>query len=379
MAYDNIVIAGHGVAGLTAGDTLRRLGYQGRLTVIGEETHTTYSRPALSKAALAPGAEMDVNFLPEPTHGADALLGHTATGLDVANSTLTTSDGAVILYDGLVIATGAQARRFTDSPNELTLRSLDDAVRLKGRLTETSKVTVIGGGPLGMEVASGALNLGCETTLIHAGVPMSAHIGPFLSARLSEAAREAGLIIVDGFVSGVEETAAGMLATLADGRTFTSEIIITAAGDIPNDSWLADSGLLVDGRLVTDTRCRVHENIVACGDVAWIGGAGGPRRTPIWTAAVEQGKAAATALLRGDEAPELDFQNYFWTDQWGVNVKISGPIPRGLEPEIVKGSLTDRSFVAYWPEENAAAAYNMRTPIPKLHTIARGGATVPAS
>lgn len=379
MPYDNIVIAGHGVAGLTAGDTLRRLGYTGNLTVIGEETHATYSRPALSKAALAPGGGLDVNFLPEPTHGATTLLGHTAASLNAGNSTVTLSDGTVVAYDGLVIATGTQARRFTDSPNEFTLRSLDDAVRLKGRLAETPKVTIIGGGPLGMEIASGAVGLGCDVTLIHAGVPMSVHIGPFLSNLLSEEARNAGLTIVDGFVAGVAETRDGMVATLADGTTLTSDIVIAAAGDIPNDTWLTDSGLLTDGRLVTDTRCRVRENIVACGDVAWIGGTGGPKRTPIWTAAIEQGKAAATALLLGDEAGELDFQNYFWTDQWERNVKISGPIPQGLEPEIVKGSLGERSFVAYWPEENSAASYNMRMPIPKLHKIARGTVPAPAA
>ena len=372
MAYDNIVIAGHGVAGLTAGDTLRRLGHEGAITVIGEETHATYSRPALSKAALAPGDALDVNFLPEPTHGAQTLSGLTASGLDVESSTVTLSDGTTVDFDGLVIATGTQARRFTDSPNELTLRSLDDAVLLKGRLAEQPSVTVIGGGPLGMEIASGAVGLGCETTLVHSGTPMHVHIGPFLAGLLSESALEAGLNIVDGFVADVTDEGENMVATLRDGTRLSSEIIIAAAGDIPNDTWLIDSGLLADGRLVTDTRCRVRPNIVACGDVAWIGGTGGPKRSPIWTSAIEQGKVAATALLHGDEAGELDFQSYFWTDQWGINVKISGPIPQGMQPDIVKGSLEERSFVAYWPEENSAASFNIRMPIPKLHKIARG-------
>ncbi|AGS34051.1 FAD-dependent pyridine nucleotide-disulfide oxidoreductase [Corynebacterium maris DSM 45190] len=369
-----IVIVGHGVAGLTAGDTLRRLGFDGTITVIGAETHATYSRPALSKAALAPGEELDVNFLPDPTHGAVQYLGRTAVGLDATARRVRLDDGTTVDYDGLVIATGTHARRFTDSPGEYTLRSLDDAVALKSRLAEAPKVTVVGGGPLGMEIASGALGLGCEVTLVHPGTPMDVHIGPFLAELLTEAAVSHGLTLVDDFVDVVEDTGSGMRVHTRGGVDLDSDVVVSAAGDVPNDDWLADSGLLVDGRLVTDARCRVlgHDDVVAAGDVAWIGGTGGPKRTPVWTAAIEQAKTAAHALLHGDDAAELSFQNYFWTDQWGMNIKLSGPIPNDSEaPEIVKGSLAERSFVAHWPAQGAAASYNIRMPIPRLHKIAR--------
>lgn len=374
---NHIVIAGNGVAGLTAGDTLRRLGFEGEITIIGEEHHTTYSRPALSKAALAPSEEMAVNFLPEPTHGGTQLLGRSAAGLDSEKQTVILDDGTELPYDGLIIATGTHARRFTGSPREFTLRSLDDAALLRKQLESRPKVTVIGGGPLGMEVASGAIGLGCEVTLVHPGTPMQPHIGPLLADILTETALEHGLTLVDDFVAQVRETPEGMNVQLTSGAELTSEVVVAAAGDIPNDGWLRESGLLIDGRLVTDDRCRVRDNIVAAGDVAWLAGPGGPRRSPIWTSAIEQAKTAAAALLTGDKAAPLDFQSYFWTDQWGMNLKISGPVPHGEEePVVVKGDLADRSAVLHWPAQGAAAALNIRMPIPRLHKLAQ---SVPAT
>lgn len=376
---DHIVIIGNGVAGLTAGDTLRRLGFPGKITLIGEEPHATYSRPALSKAALAAGGEMAVNFLPAATHGGTELLGRCATALDPAAHRITLDDGSTLNYDGLVIATGTHARRFTDSPREYTLRSLDDAAALRERLSSAPKVTVIGGGPLGMEVASGAIGLGCQVTLIHPGAPMEPHIGPLLAGILSDIAREQGLDIVDDLVSTVQETAGGMSVTLLAGRELTSEVVVSAAGDIPNDGWLADSGLLIDSRLITDERCRVRPDIVAAGDVAWQVGPDGPRRSPVWTSAIEQAKTAAAALLNGSEAEPLEFQPYFWTDQWGMNLKVSGPIPHGAEePVVVKGSLEEHSAVLHWPGQGSAAALNLRMPVPRLHKLARSAAAVQA-
>lgn len=368
---EHIVIAGNGIAGLTAGDTLRRLGYTGTMTVVGAEPHATYSRPALSKVALAPGADLDVGTLPEATHGATELRGRSVTGLDAQRQVVTLDDGTELGFDGLIIATGSEARRFTGSGREYTIRSLDDAARLKASLVDRPTVTVIGGGPLGMEVASGAVGLGCDVILVHPGTPMELHLGPLLGGILTQVALEHGLAVVDSMVSAVREEDHGMVVTLADGTELVSDIVVTAAGDLPATTWLEDSGLLVDGRLIADPRCRVTDSIVAAGDVTFIDHGDGPRRTPIWTAAIEQAKVAAAALLQGQGAAPLDFQSYFWTDQWGLNLKMSGPIPHGTDPLVVKGSLEERSAVLHWPESGTAAALNMRMPIPRLHRLAR--------
>ena len=367
----SIVIVGNGVAGMTAGDTLRRLGYDGALTIIGEEPHATYSRPALSKVALAPSEDLDVGTLPDPTHGGTELLGRTAVGLDTDGRTVSLDDGTQVGFDGLIIAAGSHARRFTDSARELTLRSLDDAAVLKRHLLDRPTVTVIGGGPLGMEVASGAVGLGCPVTLVHPGTPMELHLGSLLGSILTDAALEQGLRVIDAMVSTVREFGEGMTVTLTDGSELTSDIVITAAGDLPNIGWLEDSGLLAGGRLIADDRCRITDRIVAAGDVTWINGPSGVGRKPIWTTAIEQGKVAAAALLHGDDAPALDHPVYFWTDQWGQSLKMSGPIPSGEEdPVVVEGDLADRAAVLHWPGSGTAAALNMRMAIPRLHRLA---------
>lgn len=371
---DRIVIVGLGAAGLTAGDNLRRHGFDGELTFVGAEPTGAYSRPALSKAALAPGEGIDVAPLPTAAGGTE-MLGRAAVSLDTEERIVHLDDGTVLPYDGLVIATGSRARRLTDSEREFTLRSLEDAEKLRARLSLRPRLTVIGGGPLGMEVASGAIGLGCEVTLLNPGIPMSLHLGPLLGQVLTDIAEEAGLRIFDTFVEQVAETPEGMAVTLPSGEVITSDVVFTGIGDDPDVGWLADSGLLLDGRLIVDFRQRLagHPEIVAAGDVCWIAGPDGPRRSPVWTSAIEQGRVAADALLHGDAAAELDHPHYFWTDQWGVNLKVSGTPPRDSSPvEVSQGSLEGRAFVLRWPEQRAAASLGVRMPVPRLHKLAAG-------
>lgn len=214
--------------------------------------------------------------------------------------------------------------------------------------------------------------MGCDVTLVHRGVPMAEHIGPLLAGLMTEVAIEHGLRIVDDRVAAITETATGVSVQLSDGSALSSDIVVSAIGDAPNDRWLAESGLLVEGRLVIDQHCRVQDNIVAAGDVTWLSTPAGPQRQSVWTSAIEQAKTAAAALLNPVDAAPLDFQSYFWTDQWGMNLKISGPtrLP-DTDPIVVKGSLAERAAILHWPEHGAAAAWNLRMPIPRLHRLAR--------
>lgn len=119
-AIARIVVVGNGIAGLVAADTLREAGYDGALTIVGEEPHPAYSRPALSKALLSGGGEISDVALAPPTHGAAELLGVRATGLDLERRRVALDDGSTLPYDRLVIATGSHARRLSDSPDELS-------------------------------------------------------------------------------------------------------------------------------------------------------------------------------------------------------------------------------------------------------------------
>ncbi|BFO18720.1 hypothetical protein SHKM778_51080 [Streptomyces sp. KM77-8] len=143
---ERVVVVGNGIAGLTAADTLREAGFDGELTVVGDEPHAAYSRPALSKALLLDGDDMTAHELPPAGHGATELLGVRATGLDPDRRRVTLDDGTALPYDRVVLATGSRARRLSDLPEELTLRGLEDALALRARLTAKPSVVVIGGG-----------------------------------------------------------------------------------------------------------------------------------------------------------------------------------------------------------------------------------------
>ncbi|MGW0783620.1 NAD(P)/FAD-dependent oxidoreductase [Streptomyces sp. NPDC002913] len=368
-----IVVVGAGIAGLTACHALRSAGYDGELTLVGEETHAPYSRPALSKT-LHSTADVTAHQLPAPTHGATEVLGVRAEGLDAERGRVRLDSGEELGYDRLVIASGSRARRLGGAESgEMVLRTLDDALALRARLAGRPSVVVVGAGPLGMEIASGALTAGCEVTVVADRPPMLPHLGPYLSAVFTGAAQRRGLRITDGAAVGVTGGAGRPSVVLADGRTVAGDLVVTAAGDLPNVEWLAGTGLLRGGRLEADARGRVAPRIVAAGDVAAFPTKHGVRRIPLWSSAVEQAKAAAGALLHGDGAPALDFEPYFWTEQFGLTLKATGFLPVHGEPEFRVGDHPEGPAVMRWEQEDGsgvAVAVNHRIPIPRLRRTA---------
>jgi 3-phenylpropionate/trans-cinnamate dioxygenase ferredoxin reductase subunit len=378
VPLERIVIVGNGIAGLTASDSLRAAGFDGELTIVGDERHAPYSRPALSKAALLDAEEMTSHQLPASTHEARELLGIRALQLDAELKALVLDDGSILPYDGLVIATGSRARRLggadpTARRHELTLRTLEDALELRRRIADKPSVVVVGGGALGMEIASGCLAAGCEVTLASHHRPMAQQLGPHLSEVFLAAGLSHGLMFAPSRAVGLRETDGHPLVELADGSTLAADLVISAIGDIPNTEWLADSGLLTGGRLEVDSRGRVHPDIVAAGDVAAFPTARGIGRIPLWTSAIEQSKAAALALLNGDDAPELNFSPYFWTEQFGLSLKASGHLPLEGEPELLEGGPDGGPALMRWTHPDGsgtAVALNYRIPIPKLRRLA---------
>ncbi|MEB7447186.1 MULTISPECIES: NAD(P)/FAD-dependent oxidoreductase [Arthrobacter] len=385
MTMRRIVVVGNGIAGLTACDALRSAGFDGELTVVGSETHQPYSRPALSKALLHGNDQLTAHELPDPSHGATELLGVSAAGLDVEAQLVRLEDGTDVPYDGLVIASGSRARRLSErvpggtsdgGSREVTLRTFDDALALKERVAGQPSVVVIGGGALGMEVASGCLHAGCDVTLVSDGPPLSHQLGGHLSQLFVEAALREGLRVVDGGRARVVESGSGAQVVLADGTELSADLVVSAVGDEPNTGWLADSGLLTDGELHTDSRGRVRPEIVAAGDVACFPAGEGASRVPLWTSAIEQAKTAALGLLHGDAAPELEFQPYFWTEGFGLSLKSIGATPVSGPPDFCETEAQEGSQLLYWQHADGsgtAVAVNYRIPIPKLRRLANTG------
>lgn len=250
---------------------------------------------------------------------------------------------------------------------------------LRERLADHPSVLVVGGGPLGMEIASGALDAGCAVTLVEFGQPLERHLGPYLSQVIVDTALRRGL---DLRVSGCTEVrweADRPAVELGDGETVTADVLVSAVGDIPNVEWLEGSGLLTGGDLVTDSRGRVvvdetpRPDIVAAGDVATFPSDTGLRRVPLWTSAIDQAKIAGPALLLGDDAPELHFRPYFWTDQFGLNVRSCGRQAPTSEPEVLDGDPATGSALLRWDGppglDGTAVAISYRIPIPRLRRL----------
>ncbi|MFE9102549.1 NAD(P)/FAD-dependent oxidoreductase [Actinomadura geliboluensis] len=371
-----IVVVGNGIAGRTAADTLRDGGFDGELTIVGDEPHAAYSRPALSKALLLDRDDTASHELPPAAHGATELLGVRASGLDAERRLVGLADGTVLPYDRLVIATGSRARRLSGHPEELTLRGLDDALALRGRLAGRPPVVVVGGGPLGMEIASACLAAGCPVTLVSQGVPLIAHLGPYLAGVFGTAALERGLTVVETDAARIDRQGGDVRVVLDDGTVLPGGLVVSAVGDVPNTEWLAGSGLGEKGVLRVDSRGLVRPDIAAVGDLAAFPTPQGPCRVPLWSSAIEQAKVAAAALVRGDDAPPLNFQPYFWTEQFGLTLKAVGRLPVDGEPAYIEGGPGEPALMRWSHADGTgtAVALNRRVPIPRLRRVSRAAA-----
>ncbi|GAA3827392.1 NAD(P)/FAD-dependent oxidoreductase [Amycolatopsis tucumanensis] len=375
----HIAVVGASLAGAVVADTLRRNGYDGRITLLGAEPHAAYSRPALSKGVLA-GTEEPGDIALQPLGGdIDQRLNTRVVAADLQARRLVLDDGDDLAFDGLAITTGARARRLADlgaaepGARETTFRDLDDALWLARELRGHCRVVIVGAGILGMELASACVDHGAEVTIVDRQPPLLAQLGEYLADLVAAAARRAGVrfvchpsIRLRGVTSPIVE--------LGDGRQFEGDIILSAVGCTPNVEWLAGTGLPARGGVQVDARGRVRENIVAAGDVAAFPADDGYRRTPLWNSALEQARTAAAALLHRDAAPPLNPAGYFWTEQFGLTIKVCGKLPAAGTPDILDGTPGTSELLLQWRDERSAttaAAVNTRVPIGKLRALSR--------
>ncbi|MEU0508020.1 MULTISPECIES: NAD(P)/FAD-dependent oxidoreductase [Amycolatopsis] len=358
MTLDRIVVVGGSIAAVTAVETLRVEGFDGSITVLSGEPVPPYTRVPLSKGALAGNVSLEDVMLPPLSSEVDLRLHTRAQGLDVRSRLVYTGDGPVP-YDGLVIATGARARRIGPPGRaENVVRDLEHCSALRTDLATASSVLVVGGGFLGMEIASTCRELGKAVTVVDREPPLERLLGPLVGECVRQAAGEAGVrfhIAPKGVELVGRSASAPSAVRTGDGEVLEADVVVSAVGDVPNVEWLAESGLAVDGGVRVDAWCRASPEIVAAGDVAAVAATSGPaRRTPSWSNAVEQARSAARVLLRGSEAPAYRPSNYHWTEQFGLDVKMSGHLgPAGI-PEVVAGSLDRRSALLVWRASGVA-------------------------
>lgn len=347
---NRIVVVGASAARLAAVETLRREGYDGALTLVGDEPHLPYDRPPLSKQLLSSEWEEDRLSLRRPEDlaalGLDLRLGTPARGLDVHGRRVLLADGEALPYDGLVVATGVRPRRLPGEGAHV-LRTLEDALTLRERLEPGRHLVVVGAGFLGAEAASVAWRLGARVTLLEpAAVPLAHAVGEDVGRVLAQAHRDRGVELRCG-VGVTEVTEDGV--RLADGGIVEADEVLVAIGSLPNTDWLGGSGLPVGDGVVCDEYLEAARGVYAAGDVArWYNPLfGTAMRIEHRTNAAEQGMAAARNLLAapGARRPFAPVP-YFWSDQYDLKVQAYGFLRGHEETVVVEGDLAERRFVA---------------------------------
>jgi NADPH-dependent 2,4-dienoyl-CoA reductase/sulfur reductase-like enzyme len=357
---ENIVVVGTGLAGVRSAETLRARGFDGRLTLVGEEIHLPYERPALSKELLAGKRSPEQLILRQPEffreQQIELLLGRRVEKVSPKHRTALLSDGRELIWDALVLATGARARRLRGletPPGVHYLRTLSDALSLSAALARGKRLAVVGAGFIGAEVASTAVFLGLDVSVIE---PLQAPLERVLGAKtgmlLAERYRAHGVELrlgtgVTGFVSGDDGRLRAL--ELSDGSEIACDVAVVGVGAEP-------AGELLGGREIeTDASGRTeYEDIYACGDVAssWRPSLGRRLRMEHWTSAAGQAAAVARTIL-GEESVHDDVP-FFWSDQFGLRLQYVGFASEWANTEVEGGG--DAFSVRYFDEDERLLA-----------------------
>jgi NADPH-dependent 2,4-dienoyl-CoA reductase/sulfur reductase-like enzyme len=323
----SVLIVGAGLAGSRCAEVLRAEGFEGDIVLVGEEEHPPYERPALSKEFLA-GRRSDLHLRHEAfwcERGVELRLGERVHGIDVRRR-LARSEGGTMGWEALVLATGARSRRLPALERRAgvhALRTLADAELLRTELRRGRRLAIVGAGFVGAEVASTALGLGVEVSLLEAGdAPFSTILGCEVGSVLADRYRKAGVDLrVGARVEALSARADGRprALQLARGRAVACDAALVAVGAEPATELLGGAPVETDGC----GRTR-WPSVYACGDVAtaWRPAVSSHLRTEHWTSAAAQGAAVARAIL-GREAP-VDEVPYFWSDQFGLRLQHVG-------------------------------------------------------
>ena len=362
---DPVVIVGAGLGALRTAESLRRNGYSGPITVLGEEHHLPYNRPPLSKEALTTGVDpVALEFRRKPAvDDVEWRLGTTVASSDLGARTVTLADGRSITMSGLVVASGIRPRVLSipgPESGRFLLRTADDAARLHDHLRIGKKLLIMGAGFIGCEVAASATAIGLDVTVVALDAePMIRPLGAELGAAMRRHHEAHGVRFhlgrtVTEFLGEQTITA----AALDDGAVIETDLVLEAIGSVPNTEWLEGNGLDLSNGVLTDGYLHVIDSplpTVAVGDVARHPNAlfpGATYRIEHWNMPTEMGKFAGATLatLLDHEEPAGDrFAGLpsFWSDQYTLQLQSFGMPGIAQDYRIVDGAYDGDCIVEY--------------------------------
>jgi 3-phenylpropionate/trans-cinnamate dioxygenase ferredoxin reductase component len=356
---ETVVIVGAGQAGASAILELRANKYEGKIILIGDEVHLPYERPPLSKDVILKPEETKIEILSEEKLaelGVQTIRGFAVKKIDADAHQVTLSDGSTIAYDKLLLATGGAARRLPNfdalGKHVYTLRNLEDSQALVPVLQAGRRIILIGGGVIGLELASSARFKECDVTVIEMGPMVMGRSSPrvlseFLLAQQQLAGVDVRLStsIADCKLDGEE-----IVVTLGDGEELRADAVVYGIGIVPNAQLAIDAGLDVDFAIKVNENCQTsHPDIYAAGDVATqLRECGNHRRVETWENANLQAGVFARHIMNV-EHPVVN-PAWFWTDQLNINYQFVGDM--AANEWIVRGEINpelrqESSFVLF--------------------------------
>ena len=368
--HEHILIVGAGQAAIQAIDTLRRKGFAGQLTLVGEEPWLPYQRPPLSKKFLSGGLERE-RLLIRPQsfyleHRVQTHLGRRAIEIDRATHHVRLDDGTSLHYDALLLATGSRPRHMNVPGANLggvhLLRNIADVERIRGDLAVARNLVIIGAGYIGLEVAATAREMGASVAVLEQADRVLQRVTcPDVSSFYEAEHTRQGVRLTCGVqveeLEGDGGTAARVRAVVCeDGSAHEADVVLVGIGVSACDELAQSAGLECASGIVVDQHCRTSDpNIYAAGDCTSHPSIHYGRRVRLESVdnAFEQGSSAALNLL-GIPTPH-DKVPWFWSDQYDLKMIIVG-LSQGYDEVVLRGAPTSRSFSACYLREGELIA-----------------------
>jgi 3-phenylpropionate/trans-cinnamate dioxygenase ferredoxin reductase subunit len=361
---ESIVIIGAGQAGCQAVESLRKEGFTGPITMVGDEAYPPYQRPPLSKAYLLGAFERPRLFLKADSYYADAgcelILNTTAKAIHRAERIVELQDGRKLPYDKLLLATGARVRKLKCPGAELPgihyLKTIADVDGLQAVFQAGKRIAVVGGGYIGLEVAAVGAKRGLDVTVFEAMDRLMARaVSPQLSAFYADEHTKAGVKLM--LNTGVEAFGGdGKVEWVrAGGQTYEADIVLVGIGVIPCEELARDAGLACQDGIVVDQNAMTGDpHIWAAGDCTrHVGREGHEIRLECVQNAIDQAKHAALAMT--GKAKTYSEVPWFWSDQYDLKLQIAG-LARPTDKLVLRGDPANRKFAVFHLRDGKVAA-----------------------
>ena len=356
-APSNVVIVGGGLAGAKTAEALREKGYDGTVTLLTSEQLLPYERPPLSKEYLTGKTSFDDAVVHPATwyaeHEVELRWGVDVVAVDPTSAEVELADESRIGYGALVLATGSEPRRLPipGAESALTLRTRADSDAIRSTFGSDKRLVIVGGGWIGLEVASAARSQGTEVTILEAAeLPLLAVLGREMATVFADLHRANGVDLRLG-VSIAEITERAV--RLRDGTEVAADAVVMGVGARPRLELATSADLAIDNGVLVDAALRSSNRaIFAVGDIANHDHPvlGHRVRVEHWATARDHPATAAAAIL-GEDARHEELP-FFYSDQFDLGMEYVGHAPPGSYVRVVvRGDLIGRAFVAFWLDQ----------------------------